>query len=721
MANDARLEIVLAAKDMSQQAFNKVQERLAGLKRTMTSVQGLLATAGIGYGLGGLAKSVVGVADSFEQMQMKLEQLNSGRGKQILDELNQWAKRMPVDTREAVNTFIQMQAYGLQPTIEKMTTLVDVATVMGQEALPRVSRALGQMQAKGKVSAEEMLQLTEVGINANKYLVSAFGKTVEELQKTKVPIEQVIDAIWKGLAGEYGGAAAKASNTWRGMMEALESEFVDLSKTIMDAGLFDGLKSGLREVTELTSEWATQNKGLIAVKVPEYIKTTSETISGLIGLYQSLPDDVIGSAGAGIAGRIIFGSWRAGAMVAAINELNEGLRVYGMNIGAIADRYRDAAKASQNILDVITGKRDWNTGILKGAYDRRDPKDEIQGSELFMQRAAGGYDDPVVRYSREFTQRRREAIRKAQEAAAEAAKEVKKLAEEVKKYQDEFALALMGGSRLDEYMLGGNPDNVIGRMETERLARIREEAKQVYGAAGSDGDYITRHREEIGPYDADRVKKTMEEIRAQSEESMGGLVELSARTAEAMQDNFSDLFFDAFTGKLKSLEDYAEAVFTSIQRMLADIAAQMATQAIFGGGSVGGTAGGGGLMGALGSLAGLFGGSAGGGSSAVMSSTTALALVKHAGGVVDGTGPARRIPAWMLSGAPRLHNGLAPDEYPAILQRGERVVSKSQAQMPAANITINVAAPQGRLDRESIAGLQTALYTTINRAGRRNA
>ncbi len=285
---------------------------------------------------------------------------------------------------------------------------------------------------------------------------------------------------------------------------------------------------------------------------------------------------------------------------------------------------------------------------------------------------------------------------------------MKELLSEVSKYESEFAKALSRPSRLDIQM--GIVDS-----ENARIQKIRDEAKRVYGDAG---DWITRHREEIGPYDADRVKKTMDEIRAQSEQSMGALVELSARTAEAMQDNFSDLFFDAFTGKLKSLEDYAEAVFTSIQRMLADIAAQMATQAIFGGGSVGVTAGGSGLLGALGSL---FGGSAGGGSSAAMSTSTALALVKHAGGVVDGTGPARRIPAWMLSGAPRLHNGLAPDEYPAILQRGERVVSKDRAQMPAANITINVAAPAGRLDRESIAGLQTALYTTINRAGRRTA
>lgn len=716
MANDARLEIILAAKDMSQQAFSKVQQRLEGFKRSITSVQSMVAALGVGVGFAGLAKSAVSVADSFEQMQMKLEQLNRGRGKEILDELNAWAKVMPVDTRQAVDSFIMMQAYGLQPTIDKMTTLVDVATVMGEDALPRVSRALGQMQAKGKVSAEELLQLTEVGINANKYLVDAFGKTVEELQKTKVPIEQVIDAIWKGLSGEYGGAATKAQNTWRGMTEMLKSELVDLSKTVMDAGLFDGLKSGLREVTELTADWAKQNKGLIETKVPEYVKDTTTAINGMISTYRALPDDVIGAAGVGIVGRMFFGTWKAGAALGYVSAFNDQLKRFDLHLGGIGEKLRAESRAERNILDVLAGRRDWNTGILKGAYDRRDPKDEISSSSLFLERAAAGYQDPVMRYAREMKVRRTAALRAGAEAAAaaadEAKKQLKQLTDEVKKYQEEFELALMGQSPLEEYMAGGNAGNVLDRMDYDRLARIREEAKKVYG---EDGDWITRHREEIGPYDADRVKATLAEISRQGEETMNQWVELSQRTAEAMQENFSDLFFDAFTGKLKSLEDYASAIFTSIQRMAADMAAQFATQAIFGGKAVGATAGGGGLVGLLGSLF-------GSGGSATMSSTTALALVKHAGGTVDGSGPTRAIPAWMLSGAPRLHNGLAPDEYPAILQRGERVVSKRDAaRSGATTININVAAPQGRLDRESIAGVQTALYTTLNRAGRRNA
>lgn len=57
-------------------------------------------------------------------------------------------------------------------------------------------------------------------------------------------------------------------------------------------------------------------------------------------------------------------------------------------------------------------------------------------------------------------------------------------------------------------------------------------------------------------------------------------------------------------------------------------------------------------------------------------------LVAHNGGVVGAGGLHRQVPALAFAGAPRLHSGgwagLKPDEVPAILQRGERVLSRRE-------------------------------------------
>jgi Lambda phage tail tape-measure protein (Tape_meas_lam_C) len=108
------------------------------------------------------------------------------------------------------------------------------------------------------------------------------------------------------------------------------------------------------------------------------------------------------------------------------------------------------------------------------------------------------------------------------------------------------------------------------------------------------------------------------------------------------------------------------------------------------------------LSGALGNLGGLF------------------APVLHAGGVVGGAASARMVPAMTFTGAPRMHSGgwagLRPDEVPAILQKGERVLNRREAQQygagSAQNVTINI---QTR-DAESFRQSRTQVSADIARA-----
>lgn len=111
-----------------------------------------------------------------------------------------------------------------------------------------------------------------------------------------------------------------------------------------------------------------------------------------------------------------------------------------------------------------------------------------------------------------------------------------------------------------------------------------------------------------------------------------------------------------FLGDLREGKSAAEAFDNALQgvidRLLDIVADQVATQIISGffrgAGASGGLSGGGGLD----------------------------ALAFHRGGIVGRTGGEnRRLPLGTFAHAPRLHNGLAPDEFPAVLQRGERVTA----------------------------------------------
>lgn len=107
-----------------------------------------------------------------------------------------------------------------------------------------------------------------------------------------------------------------------------------------------------------------------------------------------------------------------------------------------------------------------------------------------------------------------------------------------------------------------------------------------------------------------------------------------------------------------------------------------------------------------------------------------FAPVKHAGGMVGDPGPGRRVPALAFAGAPRMHTGgwagLKPDEVPAILQRGERVLSRAELARSArgqpggsVSISIDARGAQTGVAEQIDAKLRAALpeITRLAKAG----
>ena len=250
---------------LMQRTFDKINFKRA--RSSLMNFNRLLLAVATGYGLKRIASSAIETAASFEQMQVKLDQLTGGRGKQTLEELNKWALEMPVNTQKAVETFIMMKAYGLDPNIQSLQTLVDVAMIFGEDAMPRVARALGQLQARGKLSAQEIMQLSEVGINANKYLVDAFGMGVEGVKKAGIDINTVIQAIIKGMDKDFGGSAQKMMKSWQGLTSVFRSYIVEIERKVMAAGVFDLLKHHLDSINSRLGDWIKNNDQLITQKV----------------------------------------------------------------------------------------------------------------------------------------------------------------------------------------------------------------------------------------------------------------------------------------------------------------------------------------------------------------------------------------------------------------------------------------------------------------------
>ena len=133
-------------------------------------------------------------------------------------------------------------------------------------------------------------------------------------------------------------------------------------------------------------------------------------------------------------------------------------------------------------------------------------------------------------------------------------------------------------------------------------------------------------------------------------------------------------------------------------------------------------------------IGGVISGWFGGGSAAPVDAAGFNAFgIYHAGGVVgDGTAPTRGLPIGLLAGARRYHGGgwagLEPDEVPAILQRGEAVLSRRQVATLAGDnrnsgaapvtVVMNISTPDAAGFRMSQGQIATDALRAMERARR---
>jgi len=235
---------------------------------------------------------------------------------------------------------------------------------------------------------------------------------------------------------------------------------------------------------------------------------------------------------------------------------------------------------------------------------------------------------------------------------------------------------------------------------TNELADATAEARRIFEATRTPFENYATTMERLnellkmGAIDQDTYgrasKQALDEMNNAVEKTKDGFEELQQAIEGWGKDSAEAIVDFAMTGK-SSFSDM-------IQSMIKDLAKMILYQQIMKplAGAI--SSGSSGWLSSLASFAGsLFG---------VGGSTSIPAGVGlwHGGGVVGYDKPQTAFvnPA-LFAGAPRLHKGLAPDEYPAILQRGETVTPKGGSTAPTINI-INNAGAEISTDMQEVNG-----------------
>lgn len=158
---------------------------------------------------------------------------------QIIKQLQDLGAVTPFTSAELIDAAKRLQAFGVETekVVDTTRRLADVSGATGAE-LQGLVTAYGQVQAKGRLQGEELLQFQERGVALQKVLKDQYKLSGEEFQKAlakgQISAEAVEYAIIQltNAGGKYANGAIAQSDTLNGKLSTLQDSFQRLAQNI---------------------------------------------------------------------------------------------------------------------------------------------------------------------------------------------------------------------------------------------------------------------------------------------------------------------------------------------------------------------------------------------------------------------------------------------------------------------------------------------------------
>ncbi len=206
--------------------------------------------------------SFVDAASRMEIYRVQFETLyrSAEKAKRVLDEITLFAQKTPFELSDLIESWKMLKSYGLEPNIRLMKTVGDATASLGggRETLEGIIRAIGQIYAKGKLSAEELMQLAERGIPVYEILQEKLGLTREQISNigsAGIEARTAIEALIEGMEERFGGGMERLSRTMKGSLSNLRDFFfqfkADIGTKVMQA---------IRKDIQIILNWLEQLK-----------------------------------------------------------------------------------------------------------------------------------------------------------------------------------------------------------------------------------------------------------------------------------------------------------------------------------------------------------------------------------------------------------------------------------------------------------------------------
>lgn len=302
MAEVARLSVVIGAR------INDFNKKIGEVQKNLRAKLGkvgfefskgsLNVLAGMAAGMTALGAAAVRSAAQMEQNRVAFTTLlrSAEKAKRFLAAMEKFAATTPFELPGVLAASKRLLAFGFsaEQVLPILRAVGDSAAALGlgEEGIQRMTLAIGQMQAKGKIQAQEMLQLAEAGVPAWELLAKAIGVDIPTAMKMaeqgQISAAQGIQAIVAGMNTKFSGMMEAQAQTINGIMSNIRDS-VGQTMTAIGDDIVRGLnlKEHFKGMQDWLANFAQAVKGYgigeaLRTMVPPGLTASIGALGGMI-------------------------------------------------------------------------------------------------------------------------------------------------------------------------------------------------------------------------------------------------------------------------------------------------------------------------------------------------------------------------------------------------------------------------------------------------------
>jgi hypothetical protein len=213
----------------------KVRAKLGAVKSAVFGLKGALIA------LGGtvIAKSFLDAGAQLEKFRTQLVAVMN-QNEKLADSTLKWVRDFaaltPHATADVIQSFVSLQAAGVQASKQMMSTIGNVAYVFDRNI---ADVSLGLVSMEKEIFKRLGIQWEIVGRKAKIWS----GDTIVHTDKAAESMRKGILEIWEK---KFPGAMKRAEGDYKGLIELLKSQWWEYRANVMQAGVMDFIKEGLK-------------------------------------------------------------------------------------------------------------------------------------------------------------------------------------------------------------------------------------------------------------------------------------------------------------------------------------------------------------------------------------------------------------------------------------------------------------------------------------------